>query len=215
MFFKTESWNVWKRISWNLAKFQLTQLIQTIAIVFFFYLLSDWVEIFWGFTKFFFKQLLKVSILKNKRVLCIPKKIFKPLSNTKTKQLCLPTQFSGRFWLTTHEILSKSSAFYKSSKTSLNMTGFCQKLSSRSIIYLMFFKNCMYSLVGIFLPRTKCKKVSLLYVSLLGTNLSCLCKNMLLNISQGNFPYRHFASIFFFSLDWCLLMKHFLTFFYS
>ena len=67
-----------------------------------------------------------------------PKLIFRKMgwmSNTKTKQLCWPTQFSGRFWLTTHEILSKSSAFYKSSKTSLNMTGFCQKLSSRSIIY--------------------------------------------------------------------------------
>ena len=59
--------SVWKRISWNVEKFQLIQLIQ----------LSDWVEILWGFTKFFFKQMLKISafyLVKQKSF--IPKKIW-------------------------------------------------------------------------------------------------------------------------------------------
>ena len=55
------STSVWNWISWNLTKFQLIQLIQTIVIFILFYGLSDWVEILWGFTKFFFKQILKVS----------------------------------------------------------------------------------------------------------------------------------------------------------
>ena len=46
------------------TKFQHIQLIQAIAIFIFFYLLSDWVEILWGFTKFF-----RNRCLKNKKVL--------------------------------------------------------------------------------------------------------------------------------------------------
>ena len=50
-----------KDISWNLTKCQLIQVIQTIVISIFFYQLSDWVEVFWGFTKLCFKQMLKIS----------------------------------------------------------------------------------------------------------------------------------------------------------
>ena len=41
----------------------------------FFYPLSDWVEILWGFTKFFFKQMLKISIfyLEKQKVLFLKK----------------------------------------------------------------------------------------------------------------------------------------------
>ena len=46
--------SVWNPILLSLTKFQPIQLIQTIVIFNFFYWLSDWVEILWGFTKFFF-----------------------------------------------------------------------------------------------------------------------------------------------------------------
>ena len=67
----------------------------------FFYRLSDWVEILWGFTKFFFKQMLKVSAFYlEKQKSFIPKKIvFWPFSISKQKKLCLLTQFSGWFWV--------------------------------------------------------------------------------------------------------------------
>ena len=40
----------------------------------------------------------QLSILKNKKVLFLKKFFFKPLSISKQKKLCLPTQFSRRFW---------------------------------------------------------------------------------------------------------------------
>ena len=72
---------------------------------------AEWVEILWGFTKFSFKQMLKVSLFYlEKQKSFIPKKIFfEPFVNTKTKKLCLLTQFSGKVleWLTS----SKTSSF--------------------------------------------------------------------------------------------------------
>ena len=84
-------------------------LIQTFVIFIFFYRLSDWVEILWGFTKFFFKLILKVSAFYlEKQKSFIPKKnIFKPLSISKQKKLCLPTQFSRRFRVKHYRILQK------------------------------------------------------------------------------------------------------------
>ena len=61
--------SVGKRISLNLIKFQLIQLIQTFFN--FFYPMFDWVEILWGFMKLFFQQ-LKFSafyLKKQKKVL--------------------------------------------------------------------------------------------------------------------------------------------------
>ena len=69
-----------------------------ICYLHFFSWLSDWVEILRGFTKFIFKQMLKVSasyIEKQKSF--IPKKnISLAVVNIKTKKLCLLTQFSGK-----------------------------------------------------------------------------------------------------------------------
>ena len=69
--------SVWRRISWNLTKFQLNQLIQTIYFHFL-YLLSDRVEILWKLWKFFFKQKLKIlAFYLDKQTSFIPKKYIK------------------------------------------------------------------------------------------------------------------------------------------
>ena len=64
---------------------------------YFFYQLSDWVEIDWGFTKLFFKQMLKISafILKIQKVLFLKEIWAKPRVNWLqywNNQLCLLTQ---------------------------------------------------------------------------------------------------------------------------
>ena len=61
---------------------------------------AEWVEILWGFMKFFFKQMLKVSVFYlEKQKKYIPKKIFfKPLSITKQKIFVYWLNFQGRFW---------------------------------------------------------------------------------------------------------------------
>ena len=67
----------------------------------FFYQLSNWVEIFWSFTKFFFEQMLKVSAFYlEKQKSFIPKKIFFwPLSISKQKNFVYWPNFQLRFWL--------------------------------------------------------------------------------------------------------------------
>ena len=80
--------SVWKWISLNLTKFPLIQLIQTIVIFIILYRMSDW-----GFTIFFFKQMLKVSAEKQKSF--IPKKIF--LSISKQKSFVYWPNFQWRF----------------------------------------------------------------------------------------------------------------------
>ena len=64
LFFKIESWNFqvqfeikFRETSQNLNKFSLFRQL----LFSFFYRMSDWVKILWGFTKFFFKQMLKIS----------------------------------------------------------------------------------------------------------------------------------------------------------
>ena len=62
----------------------------------FFYRLSDWFEILWGFTKFFFKQMLKISAFyleKQKKI--IPKKAKSELASISKQSVCLLTQFSA------------------------------------------------------------------------------------------------------------------------
>ena len=65
--FKIEYWETSQNFNWYSSFRQL--------LLYFLYGLYDWVEIFWGFTKFYFKQLLKVfaSVLKNKKVLSLKK----------------------------------------------------------------------------------------------------------------------------------------------
>ena len=75
MFFKIESWNFqhlfenkFRETSQNFNS--IRQQIQNMETE-----ISEWVEILWGFTKFFFKQMLKfqLSILKIKKVLFLKK----------------------------------------------------------------------------------------------------------------------------------------------
>ena len=63
---------------------------------------AKWVESLWGFTNFNFKLNLKVSAfyLEKQKSFISKKKFFWAVVNIKTKKLCLLTQFSGRFWLT-------------------------------------------------------------------------------------------------------------------
>ena len=124
----------------------------------FFYHLSDWVEILWGFMKFFFKQMLKISALcLKKQKSFIPKKIFfRPLLkevcnggvstpsitkfltvvNIKRKNLCLLNQFSVKVLKST---TTSSSYFGKSfadhSDLGLNIPFGNWIINSRSILF--------------------------------------------------------------------------------
>ena len=62
------------------------------------YQLSDWVEILWGFTKFFYKQILILDFYLEKHKGFIPKKeFFKQLSISKQKILFTDPIFSEGF----------------------------------------------------------------------------------------------------------------------
>ena len=67
--------------------------------------MSEWVEILWGFTKFYFKQMLKVSVFHlKKQKSFIPKKLFfSPLSISKQKSFVYWPNFQWRFWQGPHE----------------------------------------------------------------------------------------------------------------
>ena len=104
MFFKIERWNFqhlfekeFRETSQNFNSFSF---FRQLLFPFFFYQLSDWVEILWGFTKFNFKLNLKVSAfyLERQKSFIPKKKFFLAVVNIKTKNLCLLTQFSRRFW---------------------------------------------------------------------------------------------------------------------
>ena len=74
LFFKIESWKFQHLFEKELHETSLIQFIKTISISIFFYTLkSDWVEIL--FTKFFFKQMLKIlAFYLKKQNSFIPKK---------------------------------------------------------------------------------------------------------------------------------------------
>ena len=86
LFFKIESWNfqhlfayVFSETSQNFNSFCL---YRQILFSFFFHQLSDWVEILWGFTESFFKQMLKISTFYLEKQKFIPTKMwFKPRVN--------------------------------------------------------------------------------------------------------------------------------------
>ena len=63
--------------------------------------LCDWVEILWGFMKFFFKQMLKVSVfyLENKKVLSLKKYFLSRCRYHNKKALFTDPIFSEGFWL--------------------------------------------------------------------------------------------------------------------
>ena len=81
LFFKIESWNVCLKKNFVKPHKISTHSAHSENFYFhFFYPLSDWVEILWGFMKFFFKQMLKISAFYlEKQKSFIPKKnIFWP-----------------------------------------------------------------------------------------------------------------------------------------
>ena len=104
LFFKLESWNFQVQFEIKIREssqnFNSFSFFRQLLFPFFFYQLSDWVEILWGFTKFNFKLNLKVSAfyLERQKSFIPKKKIFLAVVNIKTKNLCLLTQFSRRFW---------------------------------------------------------------------------------------------------------------------
>ena len=80
LFFKIESWNFQNLFEIEFCEtsqnFNSFSLFRQLLFSFFFYRLSDWDEIVGGFTKFFFKQMLKVSAFYlTKQKSFIPKKI--------------------------------------------------------------------------------------------------------------------------------------------
>ena len=82
MFFKIENWNFqhlfeikFRETSQNFNSFSL---FWQLLIFIFFSIGFDWVEILWGFMKFFFKQILKVSafyLIKTKKGLLLKKSL--------------------------------------------------------------------------------------------------------------------------------------------
>ena len=68
----------------------------------FFYQLSDW-----GFTKFFFRQILKVSAfyLEKQKSFTPKKNSFKPLSISKQKRFAYQPKFQWRLWHAPSEII--------------------------------------------------------------------------------------------------------------
>ena len=101
MFLEIESWN-WICLKLNFVK---PHKISTHSghsdncYFQFFYRLSDWIEMLWGFTKFFFEQMLKVSVFylgkQKKRFLIF---FFNPLSISKQKSFVYWPNFQWRFW---------------------------------------------------------------------------------------------------------------------
>ena len=106
LFFKIKGWNFqvqfeieFHETSHNFNSFSL---FRQLLFSFFFFGLSDWVETLWGFMKFFFKLILKVSaIYLQKQKSFIPKKMFfKPFSIPKQKRLVYWRNFAEGFGCT-------------------------------------------------------------------------------------------------------------------
>ena len=71
---------------------------------------AEWVEFLWGFKKFFFKQILKVSAfyLKKQKSFIPKKNFFKPLSISKQKSFVYRPNFQWRFWEKGVEVVNTS-----------------------------------------------------------------------------------------------------------
>ena len=67
---------------------------------FFYWLSADWVDIFWGFMKFFSNRCWKFqfSILLNKNVLFLKELGFRPLKISKQKSFVYWPTFQQQFW---------------------------------------------------------------------------------------------------------------------
>ena len=75
LFFKIDDWHFQNLFEIKFRETSLFSAHSDNCYFQFFYRLCDWVEILWGFMKFFFKQMLKVSALylENKKVLFLKK----------------------------------------------------------------------------------------------------------------------------------------------
>ena len=108
----------------------------------FFYPLSNWVEILWGFTKFFFKQILKVSAfyLEKQKSFIPKKKKNKQLSISKQKSFVYRPNFQWRFWgipcysYKSFKVLKKHLAYSKQSPNDI-----------LSICFLFFYCSKIHS----------------------------------------------------------------------
>ena len=107
--------------------------------------MSEWVQVLWGFTKPFFKQMLKVSAFYlEKQKSFIPKKIFfRPLSISKQKSFVYWPNFQRRFWTLSfnyfHTFNEKASIVFFNSWTSLAFFS----LKSENPTWPLF--NCTWS----------------------------------------------------------------------
>ena len=128
LFFKIERWNFQVQFEIGFPEtsqnFNSFSFFRKLLFPFFFYQLSDWVEILWGFTKFNFKLNLKVSAfyLEKQKSFIPEKNIFLAVVNMKTKNLCLLTQFSRRFCAVYNSIILSSPLVLLSD---LDLQGFC------------------------------------------------------------------------------------------
>ena len=110
----------------------------------FFYSLSDWAEILWGFTKFFFKEMLKVSAFYfEKQKSSISKKIFfRPLSMSKQKSFVYWLNFQWRFWLYQWNFRPHATVISKFSETpSIHTTSWVN-----TFFYVLFLSVCFSDL---------------------------------------------------------------------
>ena len=143
---------------WNLSKFQLIQLIQTIVT----FISSIWCLIelkFWAVSGIYNSNSFwkfQLSILKNKKVLYLKKK-FKPFAISKSKKLCLMTQFSVKVlilyilfglgnlpWACCILMLDHNRFLVKTLPTSFaNMTFISQMFSIKMFFQIELFIKCL------------------------------------------------------------------------
>ena len=108
---------------------------------YFFYWVSDWVEIFWGFTKFCFKQMLKISpfyLVKQKSF--NSKKWFRPQSILKFSSMVLILPSLAEFSCFSNKILTKKSwRILRSSQKD-------RRIWNKVFIHSSYFKSLVWML---------------------------------------------------------------------
>ena len=100
---------------------------------------AQWVEICWGFTKFFFKHMLKISAfyLVKQKNLFLTKIWFRLLSISKQKNFVYWPNFQRRFWLHLKRFSSKEG---RSSWKSVSRDLSCFILQ-RAALHKVWFKD--------------------------------------------------------------------------
>ena len=107
-----------------------------------FYWLSDWVEIVWGFTRFFFKQMLVISAfyLEKQKKFYSLKKLSQEWTrfNIKTTSFAYWPNFQWRFWLLRKQEVTHNVSTYNTNvrKTSVVMEFWRQESTENNIFLL-------------------------------------------------------------------------------